>query len=246
MADDLTLRGELLLTSTGGGEPRVRVDGSGGNAWLGGNGADGDVVMFRSGGDNRTLAQATIHLDGDQANLWMGGKGADGDIVLFPSGATDINDLSQATIHLDAQAGDIKLLNADCAEDFDVAAAIELEPGDVVVIDADRCVTRAHFAYDPTVAGVVAGAGDRRPGIVLGRDPSRGERVPVALFGRVYVKADASRVPIRVGDLLTTSDRPGHAMAAHDRERAFGAVIGKALQPLDEGLGLIEILAVLH
>jgi hypothetical protein len=57
---------------------------------------------------------------------------------------------------------------------------------------------------------------------------------------------DASLVPVSVGDLLTTSGTPGHAMKAGDAARAFGAVIGKALRPLSSGRGLVPILVALQ
>ena len=50
---------------------------------------------------------------------------------------------------------------------------------------------------------------------------------PVALTGRVYCWADASNGPIRPGELLTTSNNPGHAMKVTDFGRAHGAIIGK-------------------
>jgi hypothetical protein len=49
-----------------------------------------------------------------------------------------------------------------------------------------------------------------------------------------------------VGDLLTTSDRPGHAMKLTDPLRGFGAVIGKALKPMASGQGLLPILVALQ
>jgi hypothetical protein len=70
--------------------------------------------------------------------------------------------------------------------------------------------------------------------------------VPIALVGKVYCKVDAERSPIAVGDLLTTSDTPGHAMKAENPLKAFGAVIGKALVPLNSGHGLIPILIALQ
>ena len=72
------------------------------------------------------------------------------------------------------------------------------------------------------------------------------KRSPIALSGKVYCKAQAHRSPIEIGDLLTTSGTPGHAMKADDPSRAFGAVIGKALQPLPEGEGMIPILVSLQ
>jgi hypothetical protein len=57
---------------------------------------------------------------------------------------------------------------------------------------------------DHRVAGVVSGAGDFRPGLVLGRR-SGSARQPLALSGKVWCKLDADRAFIHVGDLLTTS-----------------------------------------
>jgi len=68
----------------------------------------------------------------------------------------------------------------------------------------------------------------------------------VALLGKVYCKVDATAAPVAVGDLLTTSDTPGYAMKATDPQRAFGAVLGKALQPLPAGSGLIPVLVALQ
>ena len=71
-------------------------------------------------------------------------------------------------------------------------------------------------------------------------------RAPVALVGKTFCKVDASEAAIDVGDLLTASSTPGHAMKATDPRRAFGAVIGKALRPLRTGTGLIPILVTLQ
>ena len=69
---------------------------------------------------------------------------------------------------------------------------------------------------------------------------------PVALTGRVYCWCDASKGSIVPGDLLTTSNTPGHAMKASDPMRAFGSVIGKAASTLDEGTGLVLVLVNLQ
>src|SRR5262249_49959275 len=96
------------------------------------------------------------------------------------------------------------------------------------------------------VAGIVSGAGDYRTGIVLDKHPSGDERVPIALVGKVHCKVDAETSPIEVGDLLTTSSTPGHAMKATDPLKAFGAVIGKALRPMKSGQGMIPVLIALQ
>jgi hypothetical protein len=142
--------------------------------------------------------------------------------------------------------GDIVLPNADLAEDFDVADEVPIEPGTVVVIGEHGALRACSDGYDDRVAGVVSGAGEYRPALVLDRRAIQASRQPVALMGKVFCKADADFGAIAAGDLLTTSSTPGHAMKASDRQRAFGAVIGKALGPLDVGRGLIPVLVALR
>ena len=141
---------------------------------------------------------------------------------------------------------DIVLANADCAEDFDIAGLAKVEPGTVMVIDSEGALRESDRAYDKRVAGVISGAGNFKPGIVLDKQKSSNNRMPIALLGKVYCKVDASYGAIEVGDLLTTSLTPGHAMKTDDPLKAFGAVIGKALRSLEEGQGLIPILIALQ
>ena len=142
--------------------------------------------------------------------------------------------------------GDIQFLGADCAEDFDLADSVTPEPGTVMVLDETGGVRTSCDDYDRRVVGVVSGAGTYRPALILDRvETSRG-RLPLAMVGKVFCKVDAGNAPIAVGDLLTTSLTPGHAMKAADPSRAFGAVIGKALQPWTSGCGLIAIVAALQ
>ena len=101
---------------------------------------------------------------------------------------------------------DIFLSNADCAEEFNLARAEAIEPGTVMVIDEDGALLRSERAYDKKVAGIVSGAGDFSPAIVLDKQaPGAGQRVAIALVGKVYCKVDATHGSIEVGDLLTTS-----------------------------------------
>jgi hypothetical protein len=140
--------------------------------------------------------------------------------------------------------GDIFL--ADCAEEFDIRPELTAEPGTVVVFSHDGMVEPTDQAYDKRVAGVISGAGDYSPAIVLDRRRSHGPRVSVALLGKVYCKVDARYASVDVGDLLTTSPTSGHAMKACDPFKAFGAVIGKALGSLVSGQGVIPILVALQ
>jgi len=142
--------------------------------------------------------------------------------------------------------GDIQLANADCAEHFNIGNEVYVEPGTVMVVGEDGALFPSQQAYDKRVAGVISGAGDYKPGIVLDKQPSESNRQPVALLGKVFCKVDAQYGAIEVGDLLTTAPTPGHAMKAEDPLKAFGAVIGKALRPWAEGQGLIPILIALQ
>jgi len=142
--------------------------------------------------------------------------------------------------------GDIRLTNADCAEDFDILEAEQIDPGTVMVVGEEGTLHQSHQAYDKRVAGVISGAGDFKPGLVLDKQHSQLNRKPIALLGKVYCKVDASHAPIEVGDLLTTAPTPGHAMKVTDPTKAFGAVIGKALRPMEAGQGTIPILIALQ
>lgn len=136
---------------------------------------------------------------------------------------------------------------ADLAEPFAIAG--QPEPGQVVVIDPDHTgqLRIADQPYDRTVAGVISGAGGLRPGMTM-QQPEivQGEAHPVALTGRVYAWADASFGSIQPGDLLTTSSTPGHAMKVSDYQQAQGAVLGKAMSTLEEGMGLVLMLVALQ
>lgn len=129
----------------------------------------------------------------------------------------------------------------DWYETFNAAETIQ--PGEVVVINPDgteNSVRRSTRAYDPLVAGVVSGAGGINPGIGLSQEGILEGNTKVAFGGRVKVKV-AGRV--QPGDLLTSSDKPGYAMAAKKRKKSIGAVIGKALSAPDaEGLVLMLVM----
>ena len=136
---------------------------------------------------------------------------------------------------------------ADLAEPFPVSEGA-LEKGSVMVIDEDQpgrlkqCTT----SYDTRVAGVLSGANGINPGISLQQNGVLDEGRNVALTGRVYVLADADTASIKPGDLLTTSNTPGHAMKVTDHLRAQGAILGKAMGSLAQGKGLVLVLVTLQ
>lgn len=144
--------------------------------------------------------------------------------------------------------GDIVLANADCAEGFEVDTACVRSPapGAVVSLSDEGTLRPSDYAYDTRVVGVVSGAGGYKPGLVLDSRMRDAGGIIVALMGKVACQVDANHGSIEIGDLLTTSETPGHAMKANDASRAFGAVIGKALRPLKEGTGMVPVLVALQ
>jgi hypothetical protein len=136
---------------------------------------------------------------------------------------------------------------ADLAEPFAMSEE-KVEPGSVVVIDenAPGRLRMSRCAYDCKVAGVVSGGHGIRAGISMIQEGMLEAGKNVALSGRVYVKADTSGGAIHPGDMLTTSENPGRAMRASDRERASGAVLGKSMTSLEEGEGEVLVLVTLQ
>jgi hypothetical protein len=138
---------------------------------------------------------------------------------------------------------------ADLAEPFEIDAADRIQPGMLVSIDPKRPgkLRLAKQAYDRMVAGVVSGANGLNPGLTMGQAASEASgSLPVALTGRIYALSDAANGPIEPGDLLTTSDTPGHAMKVTDDARAQGAIIGKAMSSLEKGRGTVLVLVSLQ
>ncbi len=222
-----------LITVKDGADNTIVSIGANGNITLGGQGQDGDILL------NDNTGQQTVHLNGQEGNISLGGNGHDGDVFIYDAAGKE-------TIHLNGDSGDIMLHNADCAEDFDVMEVADAEPGTVMVIENEGKLVPGNKAYDKRVAGIVSGAGAYQPGIVLDKQKGATNRKPIALMGKVYCKVDAGYAPVAIGDLLTTSPTAGHAMKASSPNEAFGAVIGKALGPLDDGTGMIPVLVSLQ
>jgi hypothetical protein len=194
------------------------------------------VGVFGKGGNLAGLFEGDVRVTGKfQGDVVATGK-LQGDAV-----TANRIDCPTGTVH----CFDVSISNADCAEEFELAGAGTIEPGTLMSFSMDGTVCPSVEAYDNKVAGVISGAGEYKPGIVLDRR-QEGHRVPIALVGKVYCKVDANYSAITVGDLLTTSPTAGHAMKATDHLKAFGSVIGKALRPKSEGRGIIPVLVALQ
>ncbi|MFC1522828.1 hypothetical protein ACFL6Y_10510, partial [Elusimicrobiota bacterium] len=114
---------------------------------------------------------------------------------------------------------------ADLAEMYPLQG--EAEPGDVLEFGkGSGFKVRVAKGTSANIIGIVS----TEPGMTIGwNDMSKNKlkgHVPVALSGRVPVKVTAENGPIRAGDYLAPSSKPGYAMKA----TKTGRVIGIALE----------------
>lgn len=123
---------------------------------------------------------------------------------------------------------------------------LDYHPGDVLVLTRGRSddVQRSSEPYSTLVAGVIA----TKPGVIGKREAmiGRADSVTMAMVGVVPTKVTTKNGAIHKGDLLVTSSTPGYAMRGTDRSRMLGAVIGKAMEDLQSGDGVIEVLVTLQ
>jgi hypothetical protein len=240
-----TFKGRVKITQDDGSPATVVIGGNSGTIEL----ADPDTAV------------TTIRIRGGHATIELGGSGQDGDLKIQDKNGKVRFDFRGDTAELlidgtkvaasdgaNNLKGDIILRSAVAAEDFESAEAEDVPPGSVMVLTDDGHVRVSKEAYDKRVAGVLCGAPDSRPGLVLGRPADAGpRRLPIALIGTTLCRVDATTDPIKAGDLLTTSATDGHAMRASDATKALGATIGKALRPLARGKKeLVPILVTLQ
>lgn len=220
-----------------------------------------DIAANGNVGVGTTAPAEKMHVWGDFLRVeggggekaYIGGDGAGGDVQIgsMNAGITNVAMYNTATnTYMSVYLKNVHVMGgADLAEPFNSVDANKLEPGMVVTIDAENPgqLVLAEAAYDKKVAGIVSGANGISAGMTMSQEgtPASGS-VPVALTGRVYAWADASHGAITPGDLLTTSDTPGHAMKVTDHGKAQGAIIGKAMSKLSEGKGLVLVLVTLQ
>jgi hypothetical protein len=225
----------------------------------------GDEIAgwFQSRGNDTTLV--VEGLGNGELFKAFGSNGGGPEFRILNDGSVELfRDNAVTTLRLDAPTGRVTSRvveitgGADVSEQFEVngmsdssgdASPEQVQPGMVVSINPNNPgkLIVSSRAYDHRVAGIISGAGGVQPGMLMSQSGSVADgRHPVALTGRVYCWADATNGPIKPGDLLTSSDTPGHAMKVRDHKKAQGAIIGKAMTELKQGKGLVLVLVTLQ
>lgn len=144
--------------------------------------------------------------------------------------------------------GGTQVGGADFAESIAVASEkVKQESGDLLMVDTHgvRQLRLADTPYSTLVAGIYS----TKPGVLARPQSLAGsakDQVPLAIVGIVPCKVSAENGPILPGDLLVSSATAGYAMKGTDRSRMLGAVVGKALEPLQQGKGVIQVLVTLQ
>lgn len=214
----------IKATTTGAGTAILAIQSGTGPCFLATNGQD---QVFRVNNTGEVIASLVTctEVDADQVT----------------TDNIDTGTINTGTIHITG--------GADLAEPFAMSEAPDqIEPGSIMAIDPDNpgSLKLSRVPYDTRVAGVVSGAGGVNPGLTLRQNGMLDEGRHLALSGRVYLRASTVNGAIRPGDMMTSSELPGIAMRATDREKSFGAVVGKAMTSLESGEGLVLVLVGLQ
>ncbi len=170
-------------------------------------------------------------LNGFDDSLKLLGNGK----ALFVSGSSQFEGM--VTVKGD---GKENLFPGGAVELFEVDDADYISPGDLLAVSegGNSLLTKSKKSYNRSVIGIVSG----NPYIVINNSGKEEKIFPVVLAGKALCRVDARNNPVKPGDLIVASDTAGCGMAGKiDSFDKVGTVIGKALDALDDGIGLIAV-----
>jgi len=238
-------------------------------------GTDNFVAITVKNDSPSTTGWPALELQNDDASghlitAWNGSDleffvHGDGNVTAdgaFTGGGADLAEMIAVTgARADYEPGDVLVISADQVR----AVALSSQPNDTSVIGVYSTqpgfVGRPGADYDEDKSSSTQGLADERivrnsaaeevEIIELASDGDQ-DTIPVAIAGIVPVKVSAENGPIQPGDLLTTASLVGHAMKAGLVDVGGvgiyrpGTIVGKALEPLAEGTGVIQVLVMLQ
>jgi len=255
-----TQGGQMLLYNSSAINT-FQIDAEGASA----NGFGSFFAMYQPNGDPTVIMDA--HVGGSRGGriLLRDGSNATKFTVEADEGANNggalklWNGAGDITIELDAESGaggngrviteELQITGgSDFSEAFNVSEKVEVKKGMVLCLDEmnEGELRMSSEKYDKKVVGIVSGANGVNTGIMMSDTGTIADgEFPIALAGRVYVKANEEGGDIQVGDFLTTSSERGIAMKAKNKKKAKGAIIGKAMSRIDEN-GFVLVLVNLQ
>lgn len=236
------VQSRVTFTATSGTTYQIAVDGYGG--------ATGNITLNWSLASACTATGAIFRIERATGNVCADGSfisgGADIAEYILASEAVEPGDVVELDPHNPGQ-----YRKARTPYSHLVVGVISTNPGLILGLKLSEGLTltpalstiRERVELNLTLARLSEGT-MLLSGVSISKlaKQTQRERPLLALLGRVPVKATTENGPIRVGDLLTSSSKPGYAMRCENTQKCEGAIIGKALEALEDEEGVIVML----
>ena len=242
-ANTISVTGGIYVYAAGGG-------GSSGNTGAGAGGSGGSVLIY---GNSIALGSNLVNSTGGAGGTsspWWGttASGAVGRVAVYYSGSAPSVTTNPAayvaaytpitnsnSYYGTLYTGSTNVSSQDLAEYYE-SADPTLIPGNIVSIGQDGKLHKSDLGNLNALLGVIS----TNPGVTLGTNDTGGNQhqEKVALAGKVPTLVTTTNGPIEPGDLITLDpSNPGQGT----KLQGSGWYIGKALESLAQGQGMIEV-----
>jgi hypothetical protein len=204
--------GRLTLYD-GNGQPTINVTGANGAVSLRDQTANEAVLITADAVQGSAGLMVGAYKPAGGRPGWIAIRNHSGEDTIYLAGddcqISVRNETGQGSILLDGNNGDIVFQNADCAEEFDASPRQTIVAGTVVVIDVEGRLTGATEPYDRSVVGVVSGAGEHQPALLLDKKPDRTDRLPSRSWARSTARWTQLRRRLRSATYSRPQAHPG-------------------------------------